>query len=139
MLVVERARQRPGFSIQQKRVRCHAGNVFKNDRMVGRVGRAWSPTEGSVAGYQDCGDSIGIKFGECAANGSAGFEFIVPVNFDGGQFMRHRNGSVEIVSVRRAKAWNGGVGLGPGGGVFRMRMGNASDVRELPVELKVSG
>lgn len=105
---------------------------------MGRVGRGWSPTKRGVAGYKDCRDGIGIEIGKRAANGFTGFEFIVAGNFNRGEDIGHRNGAVEIVGVRRAQTGYRGVGLSPRGSVFRVRMRDASNVRELPIEFKVS-
>jgi hypothetical protein len=106
---------------------------------VGGIGGGRSPTEGSMPGHQDCGNRIRIDFGERAADGFTSLEFVVGGNLLGSESLRDWNRSVEIVRVCRPEARDGRFGLSPGGGEFRMGVSDATDIREVFLELEVRG
>src|SRR5689334_9445047 len=139
MLVVQRAGERPGFSVDQKRVGCHAGNVFENDGVVSGISGGRSPTKGCVPSNQYRRNRIWIELGERAADGLAGLEFVVGGNFLGTEGLGYRNRPVEIVGVRSAKAWDRSFRLSPGGGEFRVRVRHSADVGKVSVQLEVRG
>lgn len=127
------------FGIEGCGVKGHPCDGFEDDGIVRGVCGCFTPAEGCVAGNEHGGHGIGVKITEAADDGDAGVVDVIAVDVVGGEFVCDRNGAIEIVGVGGAVGGDAASGLGPGSGVFRMRVHDRADSRELAVEEQMRG
>src|SRR5271155_4402898 len=94
----------------------------------------FSPGERPMIGHEDARSGRRICPLKAANNGVA---CVVLVVF-GNLLISHLRGygywTMEIIRMRGAETWNGLASLGPGGGIFRVRVGDAANFGELVVQ-----
>ena len=80
------------------------------------------------------GDRVKPLTSKAAHNDGAGVAHIGFGDFFCSERLGDGNRAVKVVGVRGAEAGNGAAGLCPGGGELRMRVDDAANLGELPVE-----
>src|SRR5580704_127260 len=88
---------------------------------------------------QDRGDRQWIDLLERPDDSLSGIRFILTIDFVIRHDFGQRNRPMEIVRVRGTETRNGFTGLGPGGSVLRMRVGNPAYLRKGAVQGNVRG
>ena len=128
-----------GRRVEGEREKCELGNGFEGDRIIDGLLGGLPPRKGAVVAAKDTGNGDWIEVVRLKGfqNNGSGICLVVIGGFVGCQCAGARDGTVEVVGVRCSETGKVASGLCPCGCVGTVRMDDAGEFRECPVEGEV--